>query len=940
MGLHPNQLGKAFVVHSDGSKVAFGGMLCQIVDGTLYVIEYASRMLKGSELNYGISDIECLTVVFLVRKWHHYLYGVHFTVYTDHKALLNLMNIRDYHGRLGRQAMFLQEYTFTIKYLPGKENSGADVASRPIFSVTLETKPVLSVQTRNRQQVMETLSINEKEGYKLIDPYEDINLLYFMKFNKQMDGISKSQVKRITRLSEKFRFKNDNETVEILKNEKWLTYPKLEDRKQIILKAHLLGHFENMATIERLKNRYYWRRMYQDVDYYIQRCLTCQRSKGMTPIEHSAKATIIEHIFQRICMDIVSGLPEDNEGYCKILVIVEYMTKLVTIFPLKTKSAENLWTWISRYGPPNTILSDQGKEFVNKTVEQLINRTGIERRVTSAYNPRTDGQCERMNQTVIIVLKKHAEAEPQNWRKWISYVEYVYNTRKNCTTGYSPYELLYGVQPNEFINYKEIENSSEELALLERSKQLKKLIESERQECLESISKAQEYQKKTQDKRNNPTSDDLEVGTKVMVKVEGLAGKLGQKYHGRYTIMGRTSGGNYKLKTANGTEVQQTYPISKLKPILEDEDKPEESFEVEKILEKRKNESTDKIEYLVKWKDLDNNENQWVPEENFDELQIVNDFNQRINSAPTEEQNSPIEPKRKRGRPRKFNIAATLVIIMMFILSASANDEKTIKQYDSRTLKDLVNTEIVEYNRVDSRKKHQYIKNTRYKRCDTDKTAKILKMDDNCKIQETKTSDTYKELDEWFENTLNMWIHSNDAKNNYELRFGNNPPLQTFTKNATAIKYETMMQVIAKQHEEVSGWAYECKFYKARAYLETTITGRRYPARIEKERIKPTRSLCWNLVNNNVCISTVLNCSKTSCTTQSPNFENDYSWWSIQEREYSDCSFDVRRINAINNSSEVYRSGCLPEHGECDMANSVIVWDTNEVIHKCPYEII
>ncbi len=126
---------------------------------------------------------------------------------------------------------------------------------------------------------------------------------------------------------------------------------------------------------------------------------------------------------------------------------------------------------------------------------------------------------------------------------------------------------------------------------------------------------------------------------------------------------------------------------------------------------------------------------------------------------------------------------------MMFILSAAANDEKTIKQYDSRTLKDLVNTEIVEYNRVDSRKKHQYIKNTRYKRCDTDKTAKILKMDDNCKIQETKTSDTYKELDEWFENTSNMWIHSNDAKNNYELRFGNNPPLQTFTKNATAIKY-------------------------------------------------------------------------------------------------------------------------------------------------------
>ena len=82
--------------------------------------------------------------------------------------------------------------------------------------------------------------------------------------------------------------------------------------------------------------------MYNDVDYFIQRCLTCQRNKGMTPIEHGAKATIIEHIFQKICMDIVSGLPEDSNGFCKILVIVEFMTKMITIFPLKTKSAEEV----------------------------------------------------------------------------------------------------------------------------------------------------------------------------------------------------------------------------------------------------------------------------------------------------------------------------------------------------------------------------------------------------------------------------------------------------------------------------------------------------------------------------------------------------------------------------------------------------------------------
>ena len=114
-------IGKPFIVYSDGSKYDIGGVLAQVIDGVEHIIEYASRLLKGPELNYGISDIKCLACVFLVKKWYHYLYGAYFTLYTDHKALLQLMGLKDYLGSLGRQAMFLQEYNFTIKYLPGEQ---------------------------------------------------------------------------------------------------------------------------------------------------------------------------------------------------------------------------------------------------------------------------------------------------------------------------------------------------------------------------------------------------------------------------------------------------------------------------------------------------------------------------------------------------------------------------------------------------------------------------------------------------------------------------------------------------------------------------------------------------------------------------------------------------------------------------------------------------
>ena len=220
-----------------------------------------------------------------------------------------------------------------------------------------------------------------------------------MTTGKHIDGVSKNQVRRVKNLHEKFKF--DGNYFSILKNNEWKLVPKKEERKELILKAHLLGHFENATSMESIKQKYYWKNMFRDAEYFIQRCYTCQRNKGMAPIEHKAKALIVNNLFQRIGMDIVGGLPETEEGYHMILVIVEYMSKMVKIYPLKTKTAEEvaerLWQWIATYGPPEELLTDCGIEFVNKVITNLINKIGIERRITSAYNPRTDGLWERAN---------------------------------------------------------------------------------------------------------------------------------------------------------------------------------------------------------------------------------------------------------------------------------------------------------------------------------------------------------------------------------------------------------------------------------------------------------------------------------------------------------------------------------------------------------------
>ena len=72
----PN-IGEKFKIYSDASNYAIGGLLTKKIDGAEHVIWYASRPLKGAELNYGISEKESLASIFLIKKWRIFLYGKH-----------------------------------------------------------------------------------------------------------------------------------------------------------------------------------------------------------------------------------------------------------------------------------------------------------------------------------------------------------------------------------------------------------------------------------------------------------------------------------------------------------------------------------------------------------------------------------------------------------------------------------------------------------------------------------------------------------------------------------------------------------------------------------------------------------------------------------------------------------------------------------------------
>ena len=124
---------KPFVIFTDASDISCGAVICQCdINGFYRPIEFAGASLTEQERRYSVTDREMLGIIFAVKRFHHYVDGTHFTVYSDHTALVSLFNKKENitNGRLARWVDTVMAYDMEVKYLQGRANIVADMLSR------------------------------------------------------------------------------------------------------------------------------------------------------------------------------------------------------------------------------------------------------------------------------------------------------------------------------------------------------------------------------------------------------------------------------------------------------------------------------------------------------------------------------------------------------------------------------------------------------------------------------------------------------------------------------------------------------------------------------------------------------------------------------------------------------------------------------------------
>lgn len=423
------------IVETDSSYQGLGACLVQIQNGERKVIEYASRCLKDAELRYHINELEVTAVHWaIVSKFRIYLLGHKFTLITDSYSTAYIIDRAKINRKFARYVVDLASFDFTPVHRPGKQNVIADHLSR----YPLEDMCMLVISSN-----LDKLKLAQKK-----DPFTQqiIN-----KLSKESSSQHIKQMKESYEISEGILLHVSNQE---LFNQKKIVIPQ-SLRENVIRIAHNdNGHLDYNTTLNKIKSKYWWKTIRQDVKAYVAACLVCAKTNRRTKFAYGqmGQRPIPETPMQVISSDHIIALPETQSGYTYIFVHIDHATRYIFAKPTYSLSAQNVIDTIENdiiyvYGPPLTYISDSAPCFTSQKTQNFFSKFGIEHIPTTPYTAQSNGLVERANATIVATLTKFAMENKDDWDRLLPKAILAINISKQKTTGYSPFYLMFGYEP-------------------------------------------------------------------------------------------------------------------------------------------------------------------------------------------------------------------------------------------------------------------------------------------------------------------------------------------------------------------------------------------------------------------------------------------------------------------------------------------------------------
>ena len=471
---------KPYVLFTDASKIGWSGVLTQYYSEgendarpRFFPVCYVSGLFRGSQVNWAALTKEAYAIYMSIKKLTFYVTNSDLTVRSDHLPLKKFLEKTTMNAKVNNWAVELEQFKIKLEWIQGTKNTLADSLSRLLdmtpdaklepepegqefgtvcfeelpaadtHSLMIETVEVLQMETPPENGKEITLPLKRKQMITLQKRDEECrNIMKKLKSDKNMEKI----------------YMNDNGCLVRFWPEEDVTYkctvvPKVLRDPLMMLCHNKNGHNGYRRSYMALKRQYYWPNMKKDVTQHCKNCEECMlqnQANTDMPFGHFAAP---EGPMQFICMDLVGPIsPVTSRGNRFILTVVDMLTGYTIAVPIPDKSAESICkayvnNVYSIFGGSTRMLTDNGTEFRNKTMDEVCSKLGIKRIYSPVYTPQSNGKLEGYHRFFKACISKQIRGNEMEWDELVPMASAAYNFFPCQSSKESPFVLMFGRDP-------------------------------------------------------------------------------------------------------------------------------------------------------------------------------------------------------------------------------------------------------------------------------------------------------------------------------------------------------------------------------------------------------------------------------------------------------------------------------------------------------------
>ncbi|KRZ13010.1 Retrovirus-related Pol polyprotein from transposon [Trichinella zimbabwensis] len=470
---------------------------------------------------------------------------------TDHNSLRWLRNFREPEGQVARWLERLAEFDFEVMHRPGRKHQNADALSRRVCKQCgLESSPAEESDKELRKvrewSTQKTWPQAAPEGSRLL-----------RSLWSQRDRI----VMHEGTICRKWETPDTGETrlLQVIPRQR------IPEILAAIHNRQSGAHLGVAKTLAKVRQRYYWPQQREDVEDWCRACQTCAARAVLTKKPQAPmQLQPVGYPFQRVGIDIVGPLEETQSGNRYTLVVCDYFSKWPETFALPNAEARTVATALvngifCRYGAPETLHSDQGRNFESELVKEVCQLFGVAKTRTTAYHPQSDGLVERMNRILLDLLAKASIDHPDDWDAHLDRVLLAYRSSVHHTTGATPSRVVFGRE----LRLPVDERGAPEESVGEYTRRLRQDLEQLYEAVRGKAGREQRRQKFWKDRKaHGPV---YEPGDQVWMQVPAKT-KLGAYWDGPYEVQKKLDWNTYRVKEMKGGRQRLVVHFDRLKP--------------------------------------------------------------------------------------------------------------------------------------------------------------------------------------------------------------------------------------------------------------------------------------------------------------------------------------------------------------------------------------